>query len=101
VKWLWVERTDYQKDFALSYGFHIPARRSLAAEAAPLREGPAADVVRFTTDHGYAQPLLWTPAGQTAYQDALSRIIKGGADPERELRSAVRRVAEEIARVRA
>ncbi|GHH18061.1 ABC transporter substrate-binding protein [Streptomyces rubradiris] len=101
VKWLWVERTDYQKDFALSYGFHIPARRSLAAEAAPLREGPAADVVRFTVDHGYARPLLWTPAGQTAYQDALSRIIKGGADPERELRSAVRKVAEEIARVRA
>ncbi|MFF9024390.1 ABC transporter substrate-binding protein [Streptomyces eurythermus] len=100
VKWLWVERTDYQKDFALSYGFHIPARRSLAAEAAPLREGPAADVVRFTSDHGYAQPLLWTPAGQTAYQDALSRIIKGGADPERELRAAVRKVAEEIARVR-
>ncbi|MCL3997378.1 ABC transporter substrate-binding protein [Streptomyces lavenduligriseus] len=100
VKWLWVERTDYQKDFALSYGFHIPARRSLATEAAALREGPAADVVRFTTDHGYAQPLLWTPAGQTAYQDALSRIIKGGADPERELRSAVRKVAEEIARVR-
>ncbi|WTO37386.1 sugar ABC transporter substrate-binding protein [Streptomyces achromogenes] len=101
VKWLWVERTDYQKDFALSYGFHIPARRSLAAEAAPLREGPAADIVRFATDHGYAQPLLWTPAGQTAYQDALSRIIKGGADPERELRGAVRKVAEEIARVRA
>ncbi|GGS01013.1 MULTISPECIES: ABC transporter substrate-binding protein [Streptomyces] len=99
VKWLWVERTDYQKDFALSYGFHIPARRSLATEAAALREGPAADVVRFTTDHGYAQPLLWTPAGQTAYQDALSRIIKGGADPERELRAAVRKVAEEIARV--
>ncbi|MEU7560583.1 ABC transporter substrate-binding protein [Streptomyces eurythermus] len=99
VKWLWVERTDYQKDFALSYGFHIPARRSLAAEAAALREGPAADVVRFTTDHGYARPLLWTPAGQTAYQDALSRIIKGGADPERELRAAVRQVAEEIARV--
>ncbi|MEV4338264.1 sugar ABC transporter substrate-binding protein [Streptomyces sp. NPDC049590] len=99
VKWLWVDRTDYQKDFALSYGFHIPARRSLAAEATALREGPAADVVRFTTDHGYAQPLLWTPAGQTAYQDALSRIIKGGADPERELRAVVRKVAEEIARV--
>ncbi|GAA2732021.1 sugar ABC transporter substrate-binding protein [Streptomyces nogalater] len=100
VKWLWVERTDYQKDFALSYGFHIPARRSLATEAAPLREGPAADVVRFATDHGYAQPLLWTPAGQTAYQDALSRIIKDGADPERELRAVVGKVVQEIARVR-
>ncbi|MFF5855267.1 ABC transporter substrate-binding protein [Streptomyces sp. NPDC012751] len=100
VKWLWVERTDYQQDFALSYGFHIPARRSLAEKAARLRKGPAADVVRFTTDHGYAQPLLWTPAAQTAYQDALSRIIRHGASPEGELRSVVRKVSAELARVR-
>ncbi|MFG2632833.1 ABC transporter substrate-binding protein [Streptomyces sp. NPDC048362] len=100
VKWLWVERTDYQEDFALSYGFHIPARISLAKKAAKLRKGAAADAVRFATDHGYSQPLLWTPAGQTAYQDALSRIIGSGADPERELRAVVRAVADELDRVK-
>jgi multiple sugar transport system substrate-binding protein len=100
VRWLWVERTDYQEDFALSYGFHIPARISLARKAAKLRSGAAADAVRFTTDHGYAQPLLWTPASQTAYQDALSRIIRGGADPEGELRAVVRKVAGELDRVK-
>ncbi|WP_026248468.1 ABC transporter substrate-binding protein [Streptomyces sp. LaPpAH-108] len=100
VKWLWVERTDYQEDFALSYGFHIPARISLAKKAAKLRTGPAADAVRFTTDHGHAQPLLWTPANQTAYQDGLSRIIKDGAHPETELRSVVRKVAAELDRVK-
>ncbi|MFF9085298.1 ABC transporter substrate-binding protein [Streptomyces sp. NPDC014991] len=100
VKWLWVERTDYQQDFALSYGFHIPARISLAKKAARLRSGAAADAVRFTTDHGYAQPLLWTPAGQTAYQDALSRIIRDGADPAGELRPVVRKVSAELDRVR-
>ncbi|MEU2716858.1 sugar ABC transporter substrate-binding protein [Streptomyces sp. NPDC007205] len=100
VKWLWVERADYQEDFALSYGFHIPARISLARKAATLRSGAAADAVRFTTDHGYAQPLLWTPASQTAYQDALSRIITSGADPASELRSVVRKVAGELDRVR-
>jgi multiple sugar transport system substrate-binding protein len=99
VKWLWVDRTDYQEDFALSYGFHIPARLSLAKKAAKLRTGAAADAVRFTTDHGWAQPLLWTPAAQTAYQDALSRIIKDGADPERELRTVVRKVSDELRRV--
>ena len=82
VKWLWVERTDFQEDFALSYGFHIPARLSLAKKAAKLREGAAADVVTYATEHGYAQPLLWTPTLQTAYQDALSRIIKDGASPD-------------------
>ncbi|MES4887673.1 sugar ABC transporter substrate-binding protein [Streptomyces sp. NPDC096012] len=100
VKWLWVERTDYQQDFALSYGFHIPARISLARKAAGLRKGAAADAVRFTTDHGYAQPLLWTPASQTAYQDALSRIIKDGADPDRELRAVVGKVSGELDRVK-
>ncbi|PSJ29248.1 sugar ABC transporter substrate-binding protein [Streptosporangium nondiastaticum] len=98
VKWLWVDRSDYQEDFALSYGFHIPARRSLAAKAGKLKEGAAAEAVRFTADHGYAQPLLWTVAAQTAYQDGLSRIIKEGADPEREVRAAVRRTAEELKR---
>lgn len=100
VKWLWVERTDYQEDFALSYGFHIPARISLAQKATALKGGPAADAVRFTTDHGYAQPLLWTPASQTAYQDALSRIINNGASAERELRAVVRKVSAELDRVK-
>ncbi|MFI9805594.1 ABC transporter substrate-binding protein [Streptomyces sp. NPDC052301] len=100
VKWLWVERTDYQEDFALSYGFHIPARISLARKAAKLKTGPAADAVRFTTEFGYAQPLLWTPAAQTAYQDALSRIIRGGAGPEGELRAVVRKVGAELDRVK-
>ncbi|OIK02610.1 sugar ABC transporter substrate-binding protein [Streptomyces sp. MUSC 14] len=100
VKWLWVERTDYQEDFALSYGFHIPARISLAKKAAKLHSGPAADAVRLATEHGYAQPLLWTPAAQTAYQDALSRIIKSGADPESELRGVAGKVASELQRVK-
>ncbi|MET9148317.1 sugar ABC transporter substrate-binding protein [Streptomyces sp. NPDC004042] len=100
VKWLWVERTDDQEDFALSYGFHIPARTSLAKKAAKLRTGAAAEAVRLTTDHGHAEPLLWTPAARTAYQDALSRIIKDGADPDAELRSVLRKVTAELDRVR-
>ncbi|WP_199811566.1 ABC transporter substrate-binding protein [Streptomyces sp. NRRL S-340] len=100
VKWLWVRRTDDQEDFALSYGFHIPARISLAEKAAKLRTGAAADAVRLTTDHGYAQPLLWTPAAQTAYQDALSRIIKDGANPDSELKAVLRKVSAELDRVK-
>ncbi|GAA0456712.1 sugar ABC transporter substrate-binding protein [Streptomyces sp. NPDC046215] len=100
VKWLWVERTDHQEDFALSYGFHIPARVSLAAKAGRLKEGAAAEVVRFTTEHGYAQPLLWTVASRTAYQDALSRVIKDGANPETELKAAIRKTEAELRRVR-
>ena len=61
---------------------------------------PAADAVRFATDHGYAEPLLWTTADRTAYQDALSRIIKDGANPESELKTVVRKVNAELQRAR-
>lgn len=100
LKWLWIDRTDLQEDFALSYGFHIPARMSLAKKAGKLRQGAAADAVRYTTDHGHAEPLLWTPASRSAYQDALSRIIKDGASPEGELRKVVRKVSAELGRVK-
>lgn len=98
LKWLWIDKTEYQEDFALSYGFHIPARLSLAEKADKLRSGPAADAVRYSTEYGYAEPLLWTPASRTAYQDALSRIIKSGADPADQLKSVVRTVRAELAR---
>ena len=41
AKWLWVDQTDKQLDFAQSYGFHIPARKSVAAKAeqAEVRAG--------------------------------------------------------------
>ncbi|MGW7073533.1 ABC transporter substrate-binding protein [Streptomyces sp. NPDC054855] len=100
LKWLWIDSTDRQEDFALAYGFHIPARMSLAKKAEKLREGAAADAVRYTTDHGHAEPLLWTPAARSAYQDALSRIIKDGASPESELKKVVRKVSAELDRVK-
>jgi multiple sugar transport system substrate-binding protein len=99
LKWLWVDRTDYQEDFALSYGFHIPARVSLARKAAKLKEGAAADATRYATENGFSQPLLWTPASQLAYQDALSRVIKDGANPETELKAVVRKAGAELRRV--
>lgn len=100
VKWLWVDQTEKQLDWAQSYGFHIPARKSLAEKADKLKSGPAADAVRFVNEHGHAQtPLLWTPKAGTAYSDALNRIIKNGADPATEIK-AVKAVAEaELKRV--
>ncbi|MGW7270648.1 ABC transporter substrate-binding protein [Streptomyces sp. NPDC054864] len=100
LKWLWIDSTDRQEDFALAYGFHIPARMSLAKKAEKLSKGAAADAVRYTTDHGHAEPLLWTPASRSAYQDALSRIIKDGASPDGELKKVVRKVSDELGRVK-
>jgi multiple sugar transport system substrate-binding protein len=100
VKWLWVDQTDKQLDWAQSYGFHIPARKSLAAQADKLKSGPAADAVRFVNENGHAQtPLLWTPKASTAYSDALNRIIKNGADPAAEIKTVKTVVDAELKRV--
>ena len=37
VKWLWIDNSEDQEDFNLSYGFHIPPRKSLAAKADKLQ----------------------------------------------------------------
>ena len=39
VKWLWVDNTDAQLEFALDYGFHIPARNSLAERGRAAEDG--------------------------------------------------------------
>lgn len=100
VKWLWVDGVDYQVDFALSYGFHIPSRNSLANDAEPLAEGAAAEAVRLSQEHGFTQtPILWSPDAQTAYSDACVRIIQQGADPEEELAVVAEVTEQEIDRI--
>lgn len=100
VKWLWVDNTEAQTDFAQSYGFHIPARASLADKAENLKSGPAADAVKLVQDHSHAQtPLLWTPSSGTAMSDAVTRIIKNGADPAGELAAVLTKVKAELTRV--
>ncbi|MFB9906998.1 ABC transporter substrate-binding protein [Allokutzneria oryzae] len=100
VKWLWIDRTEYQEDFNLSYGFHIPPRASLAGKADKLKAGPAADAVAFVKDLAKSSnPPDWTQSMRTAYQDALSRVVREGADPAVELRGAVAKAQDELKRL--
>jgi multiple sugar transport system substrate-binding protein len=98
ARWLWVERIDHQADFATSYGLHIPARASLTARATRLRAPLAAQAVGFAAEHGYIAPLRWTARCAVALQDALTRIIQGGADPAGQLRAVVSTVRVELDR---
>ncbi|MEU4602922.1 sugar ABC transporter substrate-binding protein [Kribbella sp. NPDC023972] len=100
VKWLWVDQEDLQLDFAQSYGFHIPARKSLAEKADKLKSGPAADAVKFVNENGRAQtPVLWSPKSGTAYSDALNRIIRSGSDPATEIKAVKAVVEAELKRI--
>ena len=100
IKWLWVDQTDDQLDFAQSYGFHIPARKSLADKASKLKTGEAADAVSILQQYGHAQtPLLWSPAMGTALSDAVTNIIKSGANPTTELAKVKTTVDAELKRI--
>ena len=100
VQWLWVDRADYQQDFDLSYGFHIPARKSLAAKADKLSTGVAADAVKFVQQLGRPQnPPPWTAKMQLALGDALSGIVRSGDDPTSQLKTASQAVRAELTRL--
>lgn len=100
VKWLWVDQTDKQLDWAQSYGFHVPARKSLIAKADKLKSGPAADAAAMLNENGHAQsPLLWTSASATAWSDALNKVIRSGADPAAELATVKATVEGELKRI--
>lgn len=100
VQWLWVDQTSKQLDWAQSYGFHIPARKSLVSKADALKSGPAAQCAQFVNEHGHAQtPLLWTPKSATAWSDALNRVVRSGADPMKQLDSVAETVRSELDRV--
>jgi multiple sugar transport system substrate-binding protein len=80
VQYLWLQNADVQKDWALSYGFHVPPRASTAASAAPLQSGEAKEAVDILTQYGIRNTALWAPSVQKPYDDAVSDIVKKNAD---------------------
>ncbi len=96
VKWLWIENKEAQKDWSLSYGFHVPPRKSAAAEAEPLKSGPAKEAVDILGKYGIPPNPLWTSAMNTALSDAVNNILKNGADPKTELDAAQAKVEAEL-----
>ncbi|HET6738910.1 MAG TPA: sugar ABC transporter substrate-binding protein [Kribbella sp.] len=99
VKWLWIDKEDFQEDWSLNYGFHIPPRKSLAAKAAKLQSGVAADTVKLTQDHGFTDDPAWTPKMASALTDVLTNVIKKGADPAAEIAKAEKTVNDELSRL--
>lgn len=98
VKWLWIDQTADQLDFAQSYGFHIPPRKSIAAKADKLKTGTAAQIVRFATDLGRpTSPVYWTGDMGTAFSDAVTKIVQNGSSPESELTTAAKVVDKALA----
>lgn len=99
VNWLWIQKTDLQQDWSLSYGFHVPPRISAAAAAEPLKTGPASEAVAFLSQYGKAVPPQWTAAMNTYLQDSVTNIVKNGADAVSEVASAAQKCQDELDKV--
>jgi multiple sugar transport system substrate-binding protein len=99
TQFLWIDSTDIQQEWALSYGFHVPPRKSAAASAEQLKSGPAAKFVENLNSYGRITPPLWDAAMGTAYTQALTNVIQSGKDPQTELDAAAKTAQTELDRL--
>ncbi|MFF4016378.1 ABC transporter substrate-binding protein [Streptomyces sp. NPDC001843] len=96
VKWLWIDQKKYQEDWATSYGFHIPPRKSIAATATKLKSGNAAEGVKLFNEFGHFDNIGWTQAMITALEDVFADSVRKGGDPEAALDKADKAVNREL-----
>lgn len=80
IKWMWIDKNpEVQIDWNTGYGFHIPARKSVADMAEKLVEDSRAqEIVNHTFNNA---PLSfrradWNEEMQTAFNDLISAVIK-------------------------
>lgn len=99
AKSLWVENADVQKDFNLSYGFHVPPRLSVASSAEQLQSGPPSEAVAALNQYGRAIGPLWTNTMGTVLGDAITRIVRDGADATQEVQAAAQQARDELQRL--
>ncbi len=99
VKWLWIDNAEVQTDWNVGYGFHVPPRQSAAEVAEALQVGAAADLVTNLYEYGVAPNPLWTPVMGTALLEALTNVVRNGADPAAELTTAEATVQAELDRL--
>lgn len=96
VKWLWIDQKEYQEDWALSYGFHIPPRTSIAESATKLKTGLPAEGVKLFNEFGHFDNIGWTQAMISAVNDVIANSVRKDADPKAQLSAAEKKVDTEL-----
>lgn len=99
VKWLWIDQKKYQEDWALSYGFHIPPRTSIAETATKLKTGLPAEGVKLFNEFGHFDNIGWTQAMIAAVNDVISNSVRKDADPKAQLAAAEKKVDAELTKL--
>ncbi|MGI5193939.1 ABC transporter substrate-binding protein [Streptomyces sp. CA-288835] len=96
VKWLWIDQKEHQEDWALSYGFHVPPRQSIAETADKLKTGLPAEGVKFFNEYGRFDNPHWTQAMITAFEEVVADVVRKGVEPEKALDTADAKVNREL-----
>ncbi|WP_328836463.1 sugar ABC transporter substrate-binding protein [Streptomyces europaeiscabiei] len=96
VKWLWIDQKEYQEDWALSYGFHIPPRASIAESATKLKTGLPAEGVKLFNEFGHFDNIGWTQAMIAAVNDVMANSVRKDGDPKAQLAAAEKKVDTEL-----
>ncbi|WNM31052.1 sugar ABC transporter substrate-binding protein [Streptomyces sp. Li-HN-5-11] len=96
VKWLWIDQKQYQEDWALSYGFHIPPRNSIAQQATKLKSGLPAEGVKLFTDFGHFDNIAYDQTMQTAFADVIASSVRKNGNPEAALDACDKKVNVEL-----
>lgn len=91
VQWLWIQESGLQKDWAESYGLHVPPRKSVAAGAEKLSGGAARETVELAAKYGKSNPGTWDTAVSDAFRAAAAKIVGGQGDPAQIMAEAVDR----------
>ncbi|MEU1401050.1 sugar ABC transporter substrate-binding protein [Streptomyces sp. NPDC005728] len=96
VKWLWLDQRKYQEDFATSYGFHIPPRTSIAAQAGKLKSGLPSEGVKLFNTYGHFDNISWTQAMYSAWDAVMADCVRKGGDPEAALDACDKKIDREL-----
>jgi multiple sugar transport system substrate-binding protein len=96
VKYLWLDTVSVQTDWNVGYGFHVPPRKSIAAQTTKLEAGQAAVAVNILNQYGHSKPPLWDAAMDTALTGAVSNIIKNGGNALTQLNQAATQCTKEL-----
>jgi multiple sugar transport system substrate-binding protein len=96
VKWLGIDNTQIQIDWNTGYGFHVPPRVSVAAQATKLKSGVALEAVQLFQQYAEVTSPLWDGKMYTALAAAISNAVQQGKDPMSELNTAYQVCVQEL-----
>ena len=98
ISYLWIENQKIQSDWTLSYGFHVPPRKSVAQSAKALEAPVPAKAVENLREYGHPVQPAWSSGMNTAFSDAVVNIVKLGAPGQQEFAVAAAKCERELER---